>query len=304
MTPTFIGIGAPKAGTTWLFRCLQEHPAVFMTPMKETDFFASYNYEERPLGADDLRRYASYFAGGEHAGAVGEITVRYLTDPEVPARVHEHLPEVQLVVSLRNPVEQVYSHYWHLNRQNFHQWYAAPSDGRLTFEQALAKYPDKLTEPAFYHAHLQRWLAHFPREKLHVILYDDIVDAPGRVLTDLYAFLGVDPAFQPAEEEQSDGTQVRQGTSPRHPALHQVYLRTYAWLSRSVYVPLKKAVGVDRATRVAQALRVREVMETVFRRKGYPTMKPATRRALQAEFREDVEQLQTLVGRDLSAWLT
>lgn len=304
MMPTFIGIGAPKAGTTWLFRSLQEHPAVFMTPMKETDFFASYNYLEHPLTAEDLGRYETFFEGGEHMTAVGEISVGYLTDPEVPARIQQYLPEVKLVISLRNPVDQVYSHYWHLNRQNFHQWYAAPSDGRLTFEQALEKYPDKLTELARYADHLQRWLDLFSTSQLHVILYDDIAAQPGRVLADLYTFLGVDPTFRPDEGNQKSDSQVRRGTSPRHPALHQVYLRTYALLSRGVYVPLKRAVGIDRATRIAETLRARQVMEKLFRRKGYPKMKPSTRRALQATFRDDIERLQGLIGRDLSGWLT
>ena len=117
MLPNFIGIGAPKAGTTWLFNCLQEHPQVFVAPVKETKFFDDENIEGRIL------EYEAHFRGAEGAIAVGEISTRYLSSNRGAAeRIHRYLPEVRLFVSLRNPSDQAYSHYWHLRRQNFHQW--------------------------------------------------------------------------------------------------------------------------------------------------------------------------------------
>ena len=275
-----------------------------MTPVKETDFFASYNYKTHELGDEDFSRYEAFFEGGERAKAVGEISVGYLSDVSVPERVHRYLPDVRLVVSLRNPIDQIYSHYWHLNRQNFHQWYASPSDGRLGFEEALEKYHNRLVSPAYYATHLRGWLKYFDRSQIHIILYDEIVERPDKVLTDLYAFLGVEPTFRPAEEEQSTGSQVRQGTSPRSPLLHQIYLRLYAVLSRGIYYPLKRAIGVDRAASIISFLKVREIMEKVFRRKGYPKMRASTRKALSNQFQDEVRELERILGRDLNAWLT
>jgi hypothetical protein len=268
--------------------------------MKETEFLSSFDDKE---WSKDIDEYDRFFNGADREDAIGEITVNYLTDKEVPERTHQYFPDMKLVVSLRNPIDQVYSHFWHLNRQNFHQWFASPKDGRMSFEEALDKYRDRLLGPAFFSRHLQRWLRYFDRSQLHVILYDDIAERPEEVLTALYAFVGVDASFRPKQESESTGSQVRQGTSPRSPGLHQLYLRLYAYVSRGPYHRLKLAIGVDRANRIKEVLRLREIAEKVFRRKGYPPMKASTRRELAAVFADDVRNLGELVGRDLSGWL-
>src|SRR5436190_8834257 len=102
MLPNFIGIGAPKAGTTWFFKCLQEHPEVFVAAVKETSFFDFAEVAGR------LDKYEEHFAGSESFPARGEISTRYLTSQEAPARVKTYVPTARLFVSLRNPIDQVY----------------------------------------------------------------------------------------------------------------------------------------------------------------------------------------------------
>src|SRR5947208_7454350 len=111
MLPNFIGIGAPKAGTTWLAKCLAEHPQVFMAAVKKTNFFDYAAIEGR------MTEYEIHFAGAEGKKAVGEYSVRYLLSAHAPERIQQILPGVRLIVSFRNPIDQVYSHYWHLHRQ-------------------------------------------------------------------------------------------------------------------------------------------------------------------------------------------
>src|ERR1043166_6011740 len=101
--PNYIGIGVPKAGTTWLAKCLGDHPEVFMAAVKEVDFFKYPDFTEKiPL-------YASHFAGSEGCKAIGEFTVRYFALPGVPQRVRQLLPNARLLLCLRNPVDQVVS---------------------------------------------------------------------------------------------------------------------------------------------------------------------------------------------------
>jgi len=293
MLPNFIGIGAPKAGTTWLFRCLQEHPAVFLAPVKETKFFDEEIIEGR------LSDYEAHFQRADGASAVGEISVRYLASHRAPARIHELLPHVKLFVSLRNPIEQVYSHYWHLRRQNFHNWNAAQLPD--SFEEALDKYEQTLVDPAFYSTHLRRWLNDFDPSQLHIILYDDIREQPRQVLADLFAFLGVDPAFQPPSVNAT-GSSVRRGQSPRSRLLGRVHAVLYDQLNRRIYDPLKYLVGSWTADRIKETLKVREILALPFLRQGYPDMSADTRSSLQARFAEDIQQLQALTGRDLGTW--
>ena len=79
--PNFVGIGAAKSGTTWLTRCLGEHPDIFMAPVKETEFWKFPDAEQR------LDDYATYFKGVQNEGAIGEFSVRYLSFPGVPERL-------------------------------------------------------------------------------------------------------------------------------------------------------------------------------------------------------------------------
>lgn len=293
MLPNFIGIGAPKAGTTWLARCLGEHPQVFVAKAKEVCFLDYGDIEGR------LPEYEEHFVGSEGAAAVGEFTTRYLASERPAPRIRTLLPNARLIVALRNPVDQVYSHYWHLARQNFHSWGAA--DLPRSFEEALEQHEHKLLPSAFYFQHLSRWLTMFEREQLLIVLYDDIRDRPAAVLHDAYEFLGVNADFTPpsVHDRSSD---TRQGVSPRGGVTGRIYRRLYDGLNRRVYHPLKRRLGVARATRIKEALRVRQMMERVFFKTGYPPMAANTRRLLAERFAEDIRGVAELTRRDLSHW--
>jgi hypothetical protein len=291
MLPTFLGLGAPKAATTWLAKCLDDHPDVFVADVKETKFF-SWGHTIRDLGD-----YREHFAGAMEE-AVGEITTSYLFWEGTAERVHDVLPNAQLFVSLRNPMDQVYSHYWHLRRQNFHQE-ENPRPG--SFEEALEMYPDKLLRPAQYAEHLDRWLDRFDREQLHVIFYDDIQTTPETVVERLYAFLNVDPSVQPSALNTT-GTSVRRGTSPKSPFFERVYNRLYDGLTQYVYHPVKQRIGPARAERLKNMLRVRESLESLLREDGYPEMTADTRERLREHFSDDITRLEHLTGHNLSHW--
>jgi len=291
--PNFIGIGAPKAGTTWLARCLGEHPDVFMAAMKETEFWKLADAEAR------LEEYAAHFHGANGARAVGEYSVRYLSFPGVPERIKRVLPKVNLIVSLRNPLDQVYSNYWHLQRQNFNL--PDPSKAPRSIEEAVREHREFLLAPARYASHLSRWQAQFAREQLLVILYDDIQRRPAEVLRRAFAFLKVDPDFQPPSLTEK-GSAVRQGTSPRSEAAARWHGAIYGGLVQRVYAPMKRMFGVRNAARIKETLRVRTMMERLFMRKGYPPMGADTRALLAREFAPEVEELARLTGLNFDSW--
>jgi hypothetical protein len=291
--PNFIGIGAPKAGTTWLATCLGQHPEIFMARVKETEFWKLVDAERR------LEEYSLHFNGAAGAKAVGEFSVRYLYFPGVPERVKRVLPHAKLLVSLRNPIDQVYSNYWHLQRQNFNLPHG--SEVPRSIEQALREHREFLLVPARYATHLARWLEHFPREQLLVIRYDDIQRRPEEVLKRVFTFLAVDPEFQ-SPSMMEKGTAVRQGTSPRSERAGHLHSKVYGGLVRNLYTPMKQLLGTRNAARIKEALRIRPMMETLFMRKGYPPMSAATRATLAKEFAPEIEKLTQLTGLDFETW--
>ena len=115
----FIGIGAPKCGTTWISACLAEHPEIGFANDKEVYYFsdslvrsyfqASFNHYAR-----GHPWYHQQFPSSKPAARIfGEYTVDYMYDPRSAERIFNYHPDIQLLVALRNPVEMVYSWYWY-----------------------------------------------------------------------------------------------------------------------------------------------------------------------------------------------
>jgi hypothetical protein len=294
MLPTYIGIGAPKSATTWLAKCLGEHPDVFMTPKKETSFFDWDTIEGR------VSKYETYFEGVKEESAAGELSTRYLASEQAPVRMAELLPGVDLFVSLRDPIEQIQSHYWHLHRQNFHQWDRENVPESL--HEALRQYDDKLLDPVRYHTHLQRWLQHFDRSQLLVLFYHDIRSRPEAVLRELYEHVGVDPEFKPSSLNQRDSS-TRKGAAPRGETLDRIRRVLYDVLNRKVYYPLKNTIGKERARRIKESFGARKLLETFFMTEGYPEMEERSKEYIRKEVSREVEKLEELTERTLDSWL-
>ncbi len=291
--PTFIGIGAPKSGTTWLYQCLREHPDIFMGSVKETRFFDYGTIDGR------MPEYLAHFTGSERFAARGEFSTRYLTSYRAPQRIQHHLPKIRLLVAVRNPVDQVYSHYWHLLRQNFHQWCAEGLPH--SFEAALEQYPEVLLEPASYDKHIGRWLQHFDASQLLILFYDDICHRPQFVLQTVYDFLEVSPHVQPSSWQTHDSS-VRRGASPRTTGLGRLYTLLYSVWSRHIAYRGKQYLGTRAVARLQDTLKLRSLAESIFMKPGYPAMQPNTRARLQTCFQLDIDNLAKRTGRDLSHW--
>jgi hypothetical protein len=289
MLPNFLGIGAPKAATTWIFHCLRDHSDIFVPGSKEVNYFG------RRYSSMSQTEYERYFDGVVDEASVGEITTLYLYHKEAPYRAYGAVPDAKLFVSLRNPIDQVYSHFWHLFRQGLRN----PRPG--SFEEALEMYPEKILTPACYYEHISRWLDVYDRSQLHIILYRDISDRPEQTIQNLFSFLGVDSSVHPSSLEKT-GKSSRRGTSPRSKTWEQAYTKVYDFLTTQVYMPLMNILGHNRAEKIKNKLRVREVMEIIFRSTGYPNMNPETRVALRDYFSEDIRKLESLVGIDLQHW--
>ena len=293
MLPTFIGIGAPKAGTTWLSNVLEDHPGVCMSAQKEPDYF-SYKYDN-----SSISYYQGLFSCDSGSLAAGEFSTGYLADPNAASRIANDLPDVKLIAVLRNPVAQIYSHYWHLQRQNFHTGDA--NAGRVSFEEALKHYEHRLIRPALYADHLERWLSLFDRDRFLIHLFEALKEDPDGVVRSTYEFIGVDSNWLPRTAGNT-GTEARQGTSPRNAFAARAGGRVYAALNRYAYMPLKRMIGEERAATIKETLRVRPLLESTFRRKGYPPMRSGTRRLLIERFEEPNRRLAMMLGRDLEHW--
>ncbi len=175
--PNFLYIGPDKAGSSWLHEVLITHPQVFMPEAKDLYFFDRYYDRGLPW-------YLGHFDGAQQRHRiVGEVCQDYLFHPEAAARIAECLPDVRLMVTLRDPADRAFSSYLYMLKHGI-----APG----SFLEALETRPE-LLDHGRYATALRQYLDRFRRSRIHVAVFDDLADDPQRFVDDLLAWLGLDP---------------------------------------------------------------------------------------------------------------
>lgn len=256
--PTFLVIGAPRSGTTSLWRSLRQHPDVFMAPAKELRFFLD------PITPEGVERYRASFRDWRGESAVGEATPVYMYSDDALERMAGLVPEARLLVVIRDPVDRAYSDFWQRR-----------ADGRedRSFAEVVAAGGSIYVRRSRYVTALERVCAHFPREALRVLLFEELCDAPGDVYRGICEHLRVATSFVPTELG-----------APANSYVHFRSQRVRA-LARRLPGPAGRALGRLNS-----------------RRRRYPPLEPDLRGVLQRELRADNERLATWLGRDLTPW--
>jgi hypothetical protein len=272
--PNFIGIGAYRSGTTWLYEVLRLHPEIFMSPEKETNFFSN-TYEK------GINWYKKFFKNLKNEKIIGEISPSYLDHELAAKRMKEIIPDAKLILSLRNPVEQIISRYFFLvARQMYNK----------TFEEALDENPD-LIEYALYYKHIQRFLRYFSRDQILILIYDDLIIDERAFLKEIYRFMGVNNNFFPPKINEKILTS-------RYPKIRTIetavvilskVLRKFRLYS---FVDGLKTLGIDKVIKKWNT-KDTKILDRIDLK---------TRDRLNAIFEEDKKMLSTFIERDLSFW--
>jgi len=322
MLPNAFVIGAPRSGTTSLYEYLNAHPDVYMSPVKEPDFFSypSLDAVHRPEPGDplppeecarrqtalkaDLDRYKALFEGASGEKIRGEASAIYLGHPTAAEHLRRYVPDARLIAILRNPVERVHSHYIHAKRIYAEYSSNTETSGKTgpgleaEFNAVVDRVcRDGMPEPGvtdpevwvrsgFYFQHLTRFRSPFPEEQLRVYLFEDLVRDPKGLMADIYRFLDVDASFQLPTTAAFNASVV-----PRNRGLFRLFTTRNPIMrfARSISPAFLRGVAMQTRNRVLAS--------------GKPTLEPELRRKLAGIYHEDIKQLQGLLGRDLSVWL-
>lgn len=199
MTLDFILIGVQKAGTTSLFKYLEPHPQLYLLPEKEAPFFS---YDER------FKRgwswYIDEFFGGAPADRLwGKATPEYTVDPRVPKRLKETIPQVKLIVVLRDPIERTYSHYRMSVRKGVEQRSFSEMVSEELKTAALAEARNNPTPTnsyvvrGEYYRILKPFYELFPTRQIRVFFFKTLRDQPEVIVRDVCKFLEIDDTFMP-----------------------------------------------------------------------------------------------------------
>jgi hypothetical protein len=266
--PNFLYIGSARAGSSWLHEVLREHPEVYVPAAKDIQFFDRHY-------AKGFGWYLSFFRAGQGKRAIGEVAHDYFLSERVAGRIHEHLPGIRLLCTLREPLGQLLSSY--LYRQN------TVLNERVTFREfALQDEPRRLCD---YYYNLLPFFELFSRDSILVQFYDDLQADPGLFVYRLLAFLDIDPSFVPTILRR----RVLVAREPRWVAAAHLAYRTGAVLRK---VGMANLVGMVKRNHGFQSVFSRPVDDK-------PVVPPDVADGLRHYFGERYKDLPELIGREL-----
>jgi hypothetical protein len=311
--PNFFIVGAPKAGTTSLYAYLDQHAQIYMSPLKEPHYFAgefrleNFSAEARPRVSreisalqeylrGDLRQkrfgglvlnwedYLKLFQNASTEIAIGEATPCYLWSETAAGNIAARIPHAKIIMNLRNPVDRAFSQYLQMVTdgviyRSFREQIHASLNCRN--KKFSSEWP--LLEFGKYYEQVKRYLSAFPRSQIHISFYEDLERAPGPLISDLFAFLGVDQGF------------VTNITQRHHePRIPKLAGAAY-WLKKWRVWPYIRSLAPRPLGPRLRSLALRP--------RASLTMRSADRAFLTDYYRDDIRELGALLDRDLTSWL-
>jgi len=203
--PDFVGIGAPKCGTSWWHALMTEHPQIVPHRVnltdpkhKETQYFLHFQYHNMNLDALDIYRSAFSAPPGT---ICGEFSVQYLLYPTLLEHLPIATPETKILVVLRNPIDRFISHWNHLMTKRGKMLFGALSPQQRYSYNTISLYTEAMLH-SFYGIGLSRLYEYFDRERVLVLQFERMVQSPETELARTYRFLGVDDRFHPKTYHQ------------------------------------------------------------------------------------------------------
>jgi len=190
--PNFFIVGSGKAGTSSLYNYLNEIPEIYMSPKKEPNYFLIRTVPENPSVKNPIRseeKYLQLFENVKDEKIMGEASTSYFRSPEAPHLIFDKVPNARILITLRNPIEKVYSEYLMIKREkiirtNFHEYVQRGLDEKNPKD----KYG---IYRGFNHDPVKRYLQVFGKDQVKIIIFEEWVKDPKPTLNEILKFLGL-----------------------------------------------------------------------------------------------------------------
>jgi len=196
--PNFFIVGTAKAGTTSLYEYLKEVPGIYMSPVKEPNYFSvnttPSNLEISPY--QDKTKYQDLFRKVKNEKIIGEASPTYLADPDSPKLIHKVSPNAKILISLRDPVERIFSFYLMLVRLGA---------TKLSFHEVIelslktekeGEAPKLLLARGLYFENVKRYIDTFGSDQVKIIIFEEFIKNPRAAVNEILKFLGINYKFE------------------------------------------------------------------------------------------------------------
>jgi Sulfotransferase family len=281
--PNFFIAGASKCGTSSLHAYLQTIPGIYMSRIKEPNYFSRIAIaDDNPMvkPVRDEQQYLRLFEEAGDAKVIGEASPSYLEDPEAPFLIERAAPGAKVLVSLRDPVERLYSHYLMMlnSRPSMSSFQQEIERGlELQHNSSLAVLaPDR----GLYYEQVLRFRSVFGADRFKVILFEEFTADVPATLRQVLDFLDID---YPVADFKA--TVYREFAVARGPIVR------YLWGNRTISQAAEVLIPPGLRKFIRETFLVKKVPK--------PKMDAASREFLQRYYAEDVLRLQELLGRPL-----
>ncbi len=279
----FVGIGAVKAGSTWLADMLRQHPQIFLPQRKELHYFHKEFNEDPTLRNEHynkpLRWYASFFENAKEGQLKGEFTPDYLWSENAARDIRNFNPKIKIIAILRNPIERTFSDYlYNIQRGIF----------SMSFKQAVKEKPF-LIERSLYYEQLKRYFDLFPKKNIKVVFIDNDKES---ILRDVQKFLKV-TEFIPKDVDM----RVNVTGVSKYFFLNNIFSSSRFFLKKHNLNFALQAIRIAGIARISAKIR-KDVVPFDSR----PLLNEEIKKKLLVLFIADIEKLEKLLKKDLSHW--
>ena len=292
MKPNFLIVGAPKCGTTAMWRYLNQHPDVFLSPRKDIHYFGS-DLAFRRRSRFTRQEYEAFFSDCTEQSC-GEASVWYLHSKKAAQEIYNYNPKMKIIIMLRDPIQLMYAHYTQM-RLN-----ALGDEDLPTFSQALEAEParkrgeqipknNSIVSALFYtdigtlSVQIQRYLDIFPREQVLFLFQEDMKTKMPTLYKDTLSFLGVHTDFSP------DFARINSHKEIRYEFVRKLIGKTPT--------PFKRILPASKQQQLSRWLRK---INTKHAKR--PKLDPTLEHRLRSQFLNEIEALSVIVERDLNHW--
>lgn len=283
--PNFFIVGASKAGTTTLYEYLKKIPGIYMPSAKEPNFFAKDTIPtNHPLSVSCIRtktEYLNLFKNIKNEKIFGDASNTNLIDPDAAKKIHQVSSSARILISLRDPIEQVYSAYFQLFRNGyvvlpFHDIIIKELENKLDYTDPF----QELFRNAMYYENVKRYLEIFGSNKVKIIIFEEFIKNPQETLQEILKFLEINFFIKDFELENYN-PYVEFRSELLQKAIKLKPIRIFA--RRLYFSPVSKILK----------------KEFFVKEQPKPKMDDADRELLKKYYESDVRKLETLLGRKL-----
>ncbi len=282
--PNFFIVGAPRAGTTSLHAYLKEIPGIFMSYIKEPNYFSRQLItENHPLlnPIRDKQKYLSLFDDVVEEKIIGEASPLYLSDLEAPKLIHEVSPNASILITLRDPIERAISHFTLVisdggSTNTFHQ----ELQDEFKFGLDDNYKPHLFLISGLYAESIKRYQQIFGTKNVKIIIFEEFIQNPKQTVTEVLDFLNINHSLSNFQGKAHNPFIAARG-------------------STSEKILINKNISKIAKLFLPSATRKFIRRKVLTKKQEKPTIEDEDRKILQEYYKEDVEKVKKILKREL-----